>query len=202
VAERVIQKIADEIKDEVIMNLFPNSSWCLWTVLAITAIVFVYILSTDENRSINQAIQLIKSHFHFLFDRDFEIINKKYDNKAFGNWLVVLKSKECVVRFIKDRTNIDVEIGPSWASTELSPKGHFVGLQNLIAYIENKPVSLYRTDDRYLDVNAQMQRLAALFSSHYNELISFVNRDDFSEQKEKISAHFWNELKKRYPNIQ
>jgi len=125
-----------------------------------------------------------------------------YDSQAFGNWIIVLRSKECVVRFIQDRNDIQMEIGPSWASSEISPSKGFVGIDLLFEYIKNGRIISVAAKESQSDLNTQMQKLAVVFASHYDELLTFVNRDDFSEEFEKIKSLFTNELRKRYPNIQ
>lgn len=187
------------------MNASSNSSWYFWTILFIIAIVFAFIrdrTQNSNNKGIYQAIQLIRSNFVFLFERGFKIVNKMYNSQAFGNWIVVLRSKECIVRFIQDRNDIQMEIGPSWASSEISPSKGFVGVDLLLEYIENGRIISVTTKESQTDLNTQMQKLAAVFAAHYDELLTFVNRDDFSEELEKIKSLFTNELRKRYPNIQ
>ena len=187
------------------MKIPSELSWYFWIVLFVIAIVFTFIrdkVQNSKNKDINQAVQLIRSNFGFLFERGFEVVNKMYDRQTFGNWIIVLRSKECIVRFIQDRNNMQMEIGPSWASSEISPSKGFVDIDLLLEYIENGRIISVTTKESQTDLNTQMQKLAAVFAAHYDELLTFVNRDDFSEELEKIKSLFTNELRKRYPNIQ
>jgi hypothetical protein len=145
------------------------------------------------------AVNRIKKYLGFLFDQGFEIVYKLFDEQVMGNWIVVLQSKECIIRFIQDRGEIRIEIGPPWASTELSPKEHFVYLQTLLGYINNDQ-SVTRPSFDDLEPDDQLQKLNTLLVSYLDELILFLNRADFAEQETKINAFALAKFKKLFPN--
>lgn len=148
------------------------------------------------------AVDHIRNHFEFLFDGGFEIAYKMFDEKVMGNWVVVLQSKECIIRFIQDRSEIRMEIGPPWASTEWSPKKHFVYPKTLLEYIKNdQSITIPSFDEINLDPNDQLQKLKTFLASHYDELVSFLNQDDFAEHEAKIESFALDKFKKIYPNI-
>lgn len=81
-------------------------------------------------------------------------------------------------------------------------KKHFVYPKTLLEYIKNdQSITIPSFDEINLDPNDQLQKLKTFLASHYDELVSFLNQDDFAEHEAKIESFALDKFNKIYPNI-
>jgi len=151
-------------------------------------------------RNSDEALEKIKTHFHFLFDKGFLVADKAFENQSFGNWIVVLYSKMLLVRFIQDRGSIHVVVGPPWESTTTDSLGHFLELQLLIDYLNNKQLTVL-TPVEPRDVDDQLSKLSSLLIANFEKIISFLNTEDYLQKEDEIKALRIIILKQTYPYI-
>jgi hypothetical protein len=154
----------------------------------------------EYTKNILEVLHYIEKYFGFLYNHGFQIVNQQFDNQSFGNWIVIFQSEKCILRFIQDRGDINIEVGPPSSSIELVVRQNFTDLDQLVDYIKKKDISIFSSNTSK-DIDLQLKRLSTLLSSEYSEVIEFINNDNFLEEKEKIRQLFFNKLKSKYPNI-
>jgi hypothetical protein len=152
----------------------------------------------NKIRNADGAVEIIRTHFHFLFNKGFLIANKVFDGQSFGNWIVVLHSKVLLVRFIQDRGDVDIEIGPPWESTAVNSTGHFLELRLLIDYINKRSLTVL-TPPVPRDIDDQLSNLSSMLATNIEEIISFFNAEDYLQKEKEIKALRLNILKQMYP---
>ena len=151
-------------------------------------------------KNIYEALYYIEKYFGFLYARGYKIVNQQFDRQSFGNWIVVFKSEECVLRFIQDRKDVNIEVGPSSSSIEISGEKSFTDLDQLVDYIKKKDINIFSSNTSK-DIDIQLGRLSTLLSSEYSDVIQFVNNANFPKEKDKISRLFFEKMKRIYPNM-
>ncbi|CAG0963756.1 hypothetical protein ANAEL_00781 [Anaerolineales bacterium] len=154
----------------------------------------------EYTKNIYEALYYIEKHFSFLYNLGFQIVNQHFYNESFGNWIVIFQSQKCILRFIQDRRDIHIEVGPPSSSTELIVRENFTDLNQLVDYIKKKDFNILSSNTS-TDVDVQLERLSTLLSSVYNEIIEFINNDSFLQEKAKMRQLFFEKLKKQYPNM-
>jgi len=166
-------------------------------------VALIYKVIWPPKRShIAAIINSIKVDFKILFDRGFELGETKYDDRSFGNWIIVLYSTECVIRFIQDRGSVSVDVGPKWASRKLASQEHFYSPKLIIDYLRNfRGVVSQTTKERYMDVDEQLKDWSNYLNLHYDEIVSFLNRDDFVSEEPKIKQLWKSQLHLMFPEL-
>lgn len=124
---------------------------------------------------------LIDEHFSYLIDGyGFSIVSKKlYDSSDYAK--IVLQSKECRIRVLRERGEIFVDAGP------LSAVEEWYDLATLIAYLTKETEQFeYKIPD-YGDYDArvewQLERLAAILQRYYTEICELFRRGTFDEKR-------------------
>jgi len=154
----------------------------------------------DKDRKINNIVNRIRKHFDFLFNRGFEVIDKVYDNQSFGNWIVLLRSDKLFIRFIQDRGDVFLTLGPYLGFHQLRDTHDLLDI--LIDYIKKKDVDiLTRKFSKDMDEDEQFRRLSSLLLTNYEEILVFVNSATFNEEKDKISKLWAEKFKNAFPNL-
>lgn len=154
----------------------------------------------NKIRNANDASDKITSLLSSLFDDGFHVSYKMYDNQSFGNWIVVLRSRKCTLRFVQDRGDIHLMIAPPWVSDTSSEGKHFIELGILIDYLNNKPLSVL-SPHQPKDIDVQLDDIKSLLLDNYDRIITFLNAEDFLKKEKEIKALWFSNLKQMYPNI-
>lgn len=152
----------------------------------------------SEIMNINYAMAQIQNHFDFLFRDGFRIA-KIFDKLHFGNWIVVLRSENCIIRIIQDREQLSVEVGPPWASIDIKDSKHFTDLNLLVDFIENKEIIILSSRQSKL-VDDQFEDLKTTLHSYYSQILSILNDDSYLQKEEEISLYHQKRIKKQFPN--
>jgi len=144
-----------------------------------------------------EAIYVIRRKFAYLFQEyKFDIIFERYFD-SFGNWVIVLVSRDCRVRFFQDRGEITISIGPLW-----SPPGWEAGpwfdLFLVLEYL-TKRTSVWGYQPG--SMSQQLDYLSATLRPYCSQLYELFNPDSFSATeaelrllKEKRDKEFWNKI--------
>ena len=149
-----------------------------------------------EIRNVNDVIDLIKSHFSFLFDQGYKVISSRYDN--YDNWKVILHSNKSIIQIVRDRGELAVDIGPPWESDYL--EGYFFELHLLIEYLNGKKLTvLLPSQPKNLD--DQFRNLAILLFNNIDNINSFLNSEDFLQKAKEIRRLRMQILKEMFPNM-
>jgi hypothetical protein len=154
----------------------------------------------DKDKKINNIVDQIQKHFGFLFEHDFRVIDKLYDNANFGNWIVLLRSEKLFIRFVQDRGDLSISIGPHLSYHQLRDTDNLIDVDILIDYIKKKDFDI---SPRGISKSMmeQLQRLSSLLLVEYDEVIAFFDNERFMAEKETIRNLFREKFKSRYPNI-
>lgn len=124
----------------------------------------------------------IRKYFDYLFDANgFEVISESYF-QSFGNWVVVLQSDDCRIRFLQDREEVSIAVGPVW-----SPPGWNAGpwfdLSIVIAFLTREKEILER---RLGNTDQQIEYLADTFRSYLDQICELFREDTFRQQRDKL----------------
>jgi len=153
----------------------------------------------DKDRKINDVVKQIRKYFDFLYDRGFETTYKFYDRKAFGNWIVILRSEKYFIRFVQDRGAIFLQIGPRWGLQELK-SSNLTDVDVLVPYIKTRDFDFHIRSISE-DKNEQLQRLRLLFLDNFDEIFAFMSRANFDEEKTKITRLVREKFESAYPSL-
>ena len=160
-----------------------------WTakigIFFLAIIVFIYIWLKSylkEETQIKFIIKRVRNHFAFLFDKGFEIVNTHYSSQHFGNWSVDLRLGQYAIGLINDRNYVQIQIIP-----QIAFRRDTFDLESLIDFIEGKNSTL-KSLEKKTGVENQLKYLANLLNSHYDQIISFLNREDFIQEKQKYKS--------------
>jgi len=126
----------------------------------------------------------VKKHFRYLIDDyGFSVVYERYDEKVFGNCIVVFQSKDCRIRVVLDRGDIFVQIGPLSAPAVWSPASSHLwfDLGTIIAFLTQEAKAdraewFYIPPDEPLDHDAridwQLNKLADTLQSYGKQILS------------------------------
>jgi len=154
----------------------------------------------DKDKKINNIVVQIRKYFGFLFEHDFRIIDKFYDNTNFGNWIVLLRSEKLFLQFVQDRGDLSIIIGPHFGFHQLRDTDNLINVEILIDYIKKKDFDISpRVPSK--SIIEQFIRLSSLLLADYDEVIAFFDSEKFMEEKETIGKLFREKFNSRYPNI-
>jgi hypothetical protein len=142
----------------------------------------------------NEAINLIRQHFSFLFDDGFVVIYSE-DPKAFGNWLVILRSGKFTVKFREDRGQVMLACGPLTAPVGWDHH-QYCDLEILIGFLKNDPKVDFREPFPY-DLSAQLERLAKKMIPYYDKITEFCQSDIFSAHQKDLEI-YWKKVTNDY----
>ena len=151
------------------------------------------------SKSLTNGIELIEDYFQFLFRDGFQIVDR-YDQLAFGNWIVVLGSEKGLVRFIQDREEISVRMAPPWASTSIDQSQHYIDLSLLVNFL-NKTETISLSTRKSLRMTDQFESLRSKLHAHYSEIISLLTSDNFLATEDEIKIFQRRQIEKAFPHI-
>lgn len=129
----------------------------------------------------------VRKHFRYLLDDySFSVLSERYSPDVFGNWITVLRSKDCQIRIILDRGQVFLDAGPSSAPTE------WFDLSVITAFLregsgdENWAYSLPEgsIDDDTID--RRLANLAGLLRKYCDEIIQLFHEDNFKQREAEL----------------
>jgi hypothetical protein len=152
-------------------------------------------------RNIDYGIKKIEEHFSSFLNSGFHIIKSSVDEKGFGNWAVVLQSKECLIKFIHDRGYISVVIGPHWASEDPFDLKHFLDLYLLIDFNNKKQSSFFSPKYDTYDIDKSLHDMSITLKKYLHDLVLILTSKDFLETEKAVKDYNLQRLRRIYPNI-
>jgi hypothetical protein len=127
-----------------------------------------------EHSKLDNVLNDIQNHFHFLFERGFRIHHTA--SRTSAAWVVILKSDAFNVHSTSDRLNI------SLAATDNREKNWFE-LFEIVYFVSNKKdfIGVYEDDGEYKDAASyrgkQLQRFATILRKYLGEITEFFTAE-------------------------
>lgn len=140
-------------------------------------------------------LQQINRYFSYLFDDYGFTVSEVQDYASFGNWMVLLTSDKCRIRFIEDRGQVTISLGPVSNAPNLNIDAWF-DLQVVTAYLnQNK----FRWDYAIGDTELQFVRLATTLHPYLDRIIELFTTKSIDEYETALH-HLWAEHWSKYLN--
>jgi hypothetical protein len=141
----------------------------------------------------------VEKHFRYLIDEyGFSVVSKKlYD--SFDNAIIVLQSKECRIRVIRERGLVLLDVAP------VSSPEETYGLATLIAYLtkEAEPLNDEVPDYDYDDDDdpgseRQVERLARSLQRYYPQIRELFRKETFDKERADLKDLINLRIKNRW----
>ncbi len=132
---------------------------------------------------------LVKVHFPYLFDEyGFSVIDIRYFD-SFTNWVAVVVSKRCRIRFFEDRGGVELAIGPLW-----DPPGWQAGpwfdLPAVLAYLNHGVFTWdYGPTGR---TGPQLERLSAALHPQMGLICAIFSPENYPKHEAAL-RRLWDE---------
>jgi hypothetical protein len=147
-----------------------------------------------------KVVDQIRKYFDYLFDANgFEVISETYF-QSFGNWVVVLQSDDCRIRFLQDRGEVSIAVGPVWSPPSWNA-GPWFDLSIVIAFLTPKKEILER---RLGNTDQQIEYLADTFRTYCDQICELFREDTFRQERDKLELlrdqseeQYWGRLTKK-----
>jgi hypothetical protein len=152
-------------------------------------------------RDVDYGIQKIEEHFSSFLISGFHLTKSKVDRKGFGNWAVVLQSKECLIKFIQDRGSVSLLVGPPWASKEPFELEHFFDLYLLIDFNNKKQSIVFPPKYDEYDVDKRLHEMSIALKENFHDLVLILNGEDVLKVEKEVKDYYLQRLRRIYPNI-
>jgi hypothetical protein len=142
----------------------------------------------------------IEEFFGYLFkDYNFTVFSETYF-ESFSNWVIVLLSDSCRIRFLEDRGEVSIAIGPPWSPASWQA-GPWFDLLIVIAYLTNgEDIRTYESGN----TTQQLEGLGSLFRQYCNQICELFREDVFQkkqgglrEVEEKWQNQLWARLSRK-----
>ncbi len=134
-------------------------------------------------------IALIQNHLPYLFRQyGFNVIHQEYYPEHSGNALVVLQARDARVRFIYERGQVFIDVGPLTAPQEWkdSTPNQWFDLVTLTAFLS-------QGQDRWQygtgEVDAQLQTLSAKFKPYADRIFDLFKPANFLKTQKELIAY-------------
>ncbi len=109
--------------------------------------------------------------FHLIKAFDFEKEDERSYPASFGNEVLVLKSRDFRVRFVRDRGDIYVDVGP------VSEPSEWHLLEDVLEFVTKQGIRAKH------DAGLGLQELAAALKANYADLQKFLDQAYYVENK-------------------
>lgn len=132
-------------------------------------------------KSLDEAREVVRKHFGFLFERGANFIFSDYHAHAFGNFVIVLETDDLRIRFARDRGTMTIGVGtleatPGW-------EGEWYDLICVVAFLTKKQVLITGYWDYRFDDEKQLDRLAKVLRFYYTQIAELFEGDVFQKNK-------------------
>lgn len=145
-------------------------------------------------------VEQVRKYFAYLFDDyDFDVISDTHFQN-FGNWVVVLRSNDCRIRFFQDRGEVSVAVGPLWSSPGWQA-GPWFDLTVITAFLtQGKSTVEYESGK----TGRQLKRLANILRPYCDEICELFQEKVFQQKRvelellrDQLDEQFWGQLTRR-----
>lgn len=136
-------------------------------------------------KSLDEAMELVRKHFGFLFERGTRVIFADYDTHAFGNFVIVLETTELRISFFRDRGTITTQVGPLWATPNWEGEPWY-DLIAIVAFLTQKQVLISGYWKYEFDDEKQLEQLTKVFLFYYDRIVELFRADAFHKNKEAL----------------
>lgn len=142
-------------------------------------------------------VETIRRYFGFLFaKREFTVITECYFD-SFDNWVVVLESKDCRIRFFQDRGEVTIAFGPVWSPPNWQ-SGPWYDLRVMIRYITQ---GNEQWEYQGGSTEEQFEHLAKKLRRFWQQICQLFRDDIFPQEQqvlqkiqEEMDDEFWDSL--------
>jgi hypothetical protein len=152
-----------------------------------------------KKKGIERVLSDLKKYFPYLFDGQFQVVTTKYDKEAFGNWIVVLHSNKCGIRFYQDRRQVFVMMAPHWASVNLAETNHYFDIEFYIALLENNENIETESDLQHIEL--QYEKMSKELLLYYEQIVRLVNQPDFANIEKELHQLREKVLARKFPKL-
>jgi hypothetical protein len=137
-----------------------------------------------SDKKIESILKEVRQYFGFLYDIGYQIQTADYYPEAFGNWNVVLVSKECILEICKDRSEILVYFIPLNGD-----KRYKIGLKAMIYYLTHgqKFIGLFE-GNLFWERKKQFEELANLLKEYIGQSAPYFGNNFYEHREELLSA--------------
>ncbi len=138
----------------------------------------------------------VERHFRYLIDDcGFSVVKKKR-YKSFDNAEIILHSKKCHIRVLRERGHISVDAGPALLIEE------WYDLATLISYLTKEAEQLKYKIPEYEDYDAevewQVERLAGILQTYYVQICELFHRETYNKKRVDLKNFINLRRKKRW----
>ena len=125
----------------------------------------------------------VEKHFRYLIDKHgFSVVKKKLHDSQYA--MIVLQSKECRIRVLREREDIFVDAGPR-SSTE-----EWYDLGTLIAYLtrgtEQVEFEVPDYDDYDARIEWQVERLVGILQRYHTQICDLFRKETFDKERDDL----------------
>jgi len=130
--------------------------------------------------------------FRFLID-DFGLnkVEEKYDSEYFGNFYIILSTNEFSLRYVNDRSFINIEI----SSNADSLKWYALSFIKDLIYNKDR----INTDERVLDNFTRIEELNSFLKKDFSQISELFNMQNYPNTKERLDEGLNRQFKLRFP---
>jgi hypothetical protein len=134
-----------------------------------------------NDKKIKSILNEVNRYFDFLYDINYQVQRADYYPEAFGNWNVVLASKECILEICKDRSEILVYFIPLNGD-----RRYKIGLKAMVYYLtqEQKFIGLFE-GSLFWEKKRQFKELANLLKEYLSQSAPYFG-NNFHEYREEL----------------
>lgn len=143
-------------------------------------------------KSLDEAREVVREHFGFLFERGANFIFSDYHAHAFGNFVIVLETSNLRIRFVRDRGTMTIEVGTLGATLDWDG-GLWYDLIFVVAFLTKKQVLITGYWEHRFDDEKQLERLAKVLHLYYTQIAELFEDNVFQKNKaalELVSEDF------------
>lgn len=130
--------------------------------------------------------ELVNRRFRYLMDEyGFSVIHEEYYPRDFGNSLIVLQSKECRIRILKEKGEVFIDAGPLWAPVDWASNAANLWFDlSLVTQFLTRGADKWTYDhfDSLVgqsSVDAQLARLADALRPYWDRVCTFFRKESF-----------------------
>ena len=130
--------------------------------------------------------------YKFLIeDFGFVKLEERYDSKAFGNFLVILSANEFLLRYIRNRSDLTIEIA---SHSDPSKWADLSFVKNFIYYPEN-----LNTDESSKGISRRIDELNSFLRKDFDLIGDLFNKENYKNTQEKIDELLRQQFDQRFP---
>jgi hypothetical protein len=146
-------------------------------------------------------VEEIRKQFSYLFDiYNFNVVSEVHF-QSFGNWVVVLASKEYHIRFFQDRGYLDIALGPNHPQLDWE-SGPWFNLDLILSIVSDGKDDLSKVKKVFNNLSQQLTELSNAYQPYSESINQLFSQNVYKENEQKLLVankqwheQIWNTLK-------